>query len=150
MIVHSRNGGTLLVVSGFALWMLALCFFAENEIWGLAAAHAIGAGSFFAVACFLPDLPKPAFYSRRSALGAMGFFSWFSVNHLPFFEEWNFADQEYSAWGPILFITLPIILASGVYWLSFFSIRGFRATPEYETEGEQNAAGQSATRYESK
>jgi bacteriorhodopsin len=150
MIVHSRNGGTLLIVSAFAFWITALGFFHKNELWGLAAAHAIGACSFLAVACFLPDLQRAAFYSRKSALGAVGFFSYISVIQLPYFTEWIFADQKNPSLGAILFLTLPIILASGVYWLSFFAIRGFRANREYETEGEQNAAGQSATRSELK
>jgi len=150
MIFHSKSAGTLLFVFGFALWVIALGLLHENEIWGLAAAHAIGACSFIAVACFLPDLQKAAFYSRRSALGAAGFFSYISVIQLPYFSEWISADQKNPSLGAILFLTLPIILASGVYWLSLFAIRGFRANPEYETEGEQNAAGQSATRSESK
>lgn len=94
MIVHSRNGGTLLVVAGFALWVIALCLFHEYKTWGIAGAHMIGASAFFAVACFLPDLQKTTFYSRKSAIGAVGFFAWLSILRLPSFREWVVSGQE--------------------------------------------------------
>lgn len=32
-------------------------------------------------------------------------------------------------------VGVPIIFGLGVYWLSIFLIRGFRAKPEYEIDG---------------
>ena len=134
MTVQSRNGGTLLVVAAITLWVLALSVFSENQFWGLAAAHAFGAAAFFGVACLLPDLPKPAFYSLKSALGATGFFSWLSALQLPLVRESNLADQENSSLRAILVITIPILLAMGVYLLSYHTIRSFRSRNEPNSE----------------
>ena len=136
MIVHNRRVGALLLMAAFLVWLVALAFLQQIKPFGLSMTHAVGAAALFAVACFLPERPRAAFYSRKSALGGVGVFSWLSIGHLPIFGGWTRGLDESPLLLPALFIGIPMLLAVGIYWISLFAIRGFRANAEYEVEGE--------------
>ena len=132
MIVQSRGKAALLMFAGFFGLLAGIVIFAQSKPYGLSMAHAIGAVSFFCVACFLPERPEKSFYSRQSALGGVGLFSWLAVGHLPTFFEWNFSSEGNLTAELLLFIGIPALIAVGIFWFSLFAIRGFRAKPEYE------------------
>jgi hypothetical protein len=146
MIASNRIAATLLIVSGFAAWLLVGPIFGDG-IGG----YFIGAAAFFVVSCFLPETRRVTFLSRRSALGLVGFFVWIASSL--YFRQY---PRHVNGLGihllrPTIEVALPILLGVGSYWLAVFLIRGFRAIPEYENnKGEQGASPNHLTRPELK
>lgn len=137
MIAHNKIAASILVLAGFALWMAGTRVIGEDGPWKLAPSYGIGAISFILVACFLPDLPKTTFLSRRSALGLAGLLACLASGDLFRNGPLNMGSNYGGLWYPFLSAGLPIILGLCTYHLSLFLIRGFRARPEYKTQGEQ-------------
>jgi len=137
MIAYNKIIASLLVVGGFATWLS--CVHYLGSAWMV---FAVGSASFFIVACFLPELPKVTFLSRRSALGLVGLFVWLAVSDLLKNSSMVFTTIKNPIPRSTMDMGLPIILGVASYWLSVFLIRGFRARPEYQNnEGEQAVDG---------
>ena len=130
-IIYGKFGGSLLVTGAFAMWMIGLQLVprsSEYQIQMVVGGFA-GALGFFGAACFLPDRRPVTFLSRKSALGAMGFFLWAgSSSWFPIIFKEQIAPG--APWRSLLGVIAPLLIGWAAYRLCHYLILGFRAAPE--------------------
>lgn len=133
-IVHSKIGGTLLVLHGFAFWFVASALIPENSDWHPVTTYSIAGFAFFLVGCFLPEHRDKRFIlGRRSVLQLMAFFFWLAGSttvRLNIIEE----VRDSATWIRPILAFGSILIAFGSFFIATYLIRGFRAPVEYAEE----------------
>lgn len=139
-IIHSKVGGTVLVVAGLVIWLLGSNLIPEDNDWMdndryWTISFTLGALSFLIVGCFLPELRIATFLSRKSSLGLMAFFLALATHQL-FLPLIRRSDD--SIWVEALVLVATIVIFGSSYYLATFLIRGLRARAEYLANSEQD------------
>jgi|GEM_PF-3329958 len=128
MIAHTKTSSSLLVLTGFIVWLGYGRLHGTHTPWQLSSSYFVGAIAFFLVACFLPDRQPVTFLSRRSALGLMSFFQLLATQRLSHFLPKDQSGNPMWDWD--MDVVISIAIAVGSYWLSIFLIRRFRMSSE--------------------
>jgi DMSO/TMAO reductase YedYZ heme-binding membrane subunit len=133
-IVRNKVGASFLVVGAFMVWIVGSRFIPAASSLHMTMSYFIGAFAFLIVGCFLPETRDKSFFSRKSALGLMGFFVLLGSSH--YFLKSNRLLGD----SPMLGMMLSALITAGSYYFGLFLIRGFRADPEYNNEEERIAS----------
>ena len=141
-IANSKVAGAVLVLLGFACWLVASAVIPKSSEWFFVATYSVGGFAFFLVGCFLPEhLDRRSFLGRRSALQLMAFFFWLAVNAL------GRVTMIKDAWGSpstvaMILVPASLVIAFGSYFASIYLIRGFRAPPTYTASKKEDQTEQ--------
>lgn len=138
-IVHSKLGGTLLVLLGFACWLGASALIPRAVDWYFPATYSIAGLAFFIVGGFLPEhRDKRIILCRRAVLLLMAMFFWLAVSQIALTGTVK-AMQDSVPWLREALICSSIAIAVGSYFMATYLIRGFRAPVEYSVEPIENS-----------
>ncbi|MBK1818445.1 hypothetical protein JIN84_22695 [Luteolibacter yonseiensis] len=133
-IVHSRIGGTSLVLLAFACWLCASALIPRVSDWYFVATYSIAASAFFIVGCFLPEYrDKRYILGRRSVLQLMAtFFGLAGISSVN--TGLVQATRHSSTWLPSVLCLASFVIPFGIYHIATFLVRGIHAPVRYAAD----------------
>lgn len=134
-IIHSKRGGTALIIGGLLVWLTAIDSFLVDEPLGGVIVHGIGALVLLIIASFIPERSERQFVSRQSVLAGMGLLVYMSLSSIPTVP--TFTWTLYSIWWLLALFLARIVLAWGSYRLALFAFRFFQQDRAAQHQAEQ-------------